>query len=570
MFTQIKTPFATSDCLVKESRLVLGNSLFAICCDGFDSAAATPADGGLSLPHTRVTASAHGTSRSFLLWDDMPAVYLQEPWQGKLMPLAGEHWIIRSVKLKAFTDENDTLTAVEEKHLFRKKLHGGLSGELFLLEDPESGNAAVIICEVADFTEAKLTVEEGILSLDSSGAPLAVGFCRIGECEELCRAYYRHARACGGLVTMSNTWGDCNGFSRVCRDFVLREIDAATDIGVDIVQIDDGWQRGSTADPTRRDEQNRREFSGGFWELWTERFPDGMRQVTDYAAERGIKVGMWFAPDSHDDFALLDRDLGILRTAYEKWGIRFFKLDMFWVSNDTERDRFLELLRGIYSFGDDVAVQLDVTRNLRLNYLCGREYGTVFVENRYTKTANSFPHRILRNLWMLGKYLPTSKFQFELINPDLNKESYSPSDPFAPSLYTMDYLFATVMLSNPLFWMEMQYLSDERRNELSGIMSVWKSIRTELATADVMPVGEKPNGRSISGFLARCREKSYLLVFREVTDRGAFSFDAPIAKGSVKLLATNGKAELVIGDGCAAVSLSDKRCYALFEIKSDS
>ena len=31
---------------------------------------------------------------------------------------------------------------------------------------------------------------------------------------------------------MSNTWGDRNGFSRVCEAFVMREIDKAADLGL--------------------------------------------------------------------------------------------------------------------------------------------------------------------------------------------------------------------------------------------------------------------------------------------------------------------------------------------------
>jgi alpha-galactosidase len=323
----------------------------------------------------------------------------------------------------------------------------------------------------------ELTIKDGLVKIDNGGNALALGFCAIDECESLCRSYFRHARKPVSLVTMSNTWGDRNGFSRVCRDFVLKEIDSAKQIGVDIVQIDDGWQVGSTADLSRRDENGSREFLGDFWDLDINKFPNGMKEITDYAEKLGIKVGMWFAPESHNSFALLDRDISVLKKAYDEWGIRFFKLDMYYVTNQIQRDKFLRLLSAIYSFGPDVSVQLDVTRSNRLNYICGREYGTVFVENRYTKTGNAFPHRVLRNLWMISKYIPTSKFQFELINPDLNDESYACGDPFKPSLFTMDYLFATVMLSNPLFWMEMQFLPKNRRDEMANILSVYKGFR---------------------------------------------------------------------------------------------
>ena len=318
---------------------------------------------------------------------------------------------------------------------------------------------------------------------------------------------------------------------------------------------------------TLRDEQNRRIFKGDFWDINTGRFPKGLKFMAEYGAKKGLKTGMWFAPDSHDDFALLNRDLAVLKKAYDELGIRFFKLDMYWIMSNVERDRFLELLQGIYSFGNDVSVQLDATRNLRINYLCGHKYGTVFVENRYTKIANSYPHRVLRNLWMISKYIPSSKFQFELVNPDLNKECYNENDPFVPSLYDMDYLFATVMLSNPLFWMEMQFLSDERRQQLKVIMDVWKNHRNILANADVMPIGDKPNGRSFTGFYISVDEKpEYLLLFREVTDDSCAVLKCPINSANAEVLISNADVNIKIDNGFIYAEFSKSRSYAFIKL----
>ena len=118
-------------------------------------------------------------------------------------------------------------------------------------------------------------------------------------------------------------------------------------------------------------------------------------------------MGIWFAPDAHDNYALFDRDVKVLKKAYDEWGVRFFKLDMFWITNLEERNKFLNLLKEIYSFGNDVAVQLDVTRFNRINYFCGKEYGTLFVENRYTKGGTYYPHRTLKNIWSIRKRCST-------------------------------------------------------------------------------------------------------------------------------------------------------------------
>ncbi len=554
---------------IKNGVLTVGNDLFSFNFQNIDTASAENCNAnGLSIPFCNITAEGAGRCRHYHVWDDLPLVYMPDYGETELLTLKGDHWIVRTVKLKAFTDDNDTLTIEHETHMFKGGLFGDAEGEIFILEDPLSGDAIVIISETPDYKSARLTIKNNVLAVDNGTDGLALGFCKMGEGEALCRAYYRHAKAPKSLITMSNTWGDRNGYSRVCRDFVLREIDAAKEIGVDIVQIDDGWQTGSTGDTTRRDAQGRREFKGDFWDLRMDRFPNGMREVTEYAAKDGIRVGLWFAPDSHNDFDQLDRDKAVLRRAYEEWGLRFFKLDMFWIMTDAERDRFLELLREIYSFGDDVAVQLDATRNLRMNYLCGRQYGTVFVENRYHASANSFPHRILRNMWMLGKYLPTQKFQFELINPDLYTECYAEGDPFVPSLYDMDYLFATVMLSNPLFWMEMQFLSKERRAQLQQIMPVWKACREELAAADILPVGQKPSGRSFAGFTASVDGRvKYVLMFREVTDKDTAMIEASVTEGEVEILASNAEAEIKLFNGALQVRLSKPRAYVFARIQ---
>ncbi len=547
----------------------VGNTLFEHSFSHVESVTERIFDAnGLSEPFTEYTTTASdGSLRRFCVWEDLPLVYLPNCKEDTLLTLDGEHWVVRCIKLTAFTDENDTLVEETAVHLFQRRLKPR-TGDIFLLEDPESRRGVVIISETPDYQTATISIRKGIVSVENGGNGLALGFCKMGECEELCRNYYRHARKCKGLISMSNTWGDRNGFKRVCRDFILREIDAARQIGVDIVQIDDGWQVGSTADPARRDALGRREFKDDFWELSEERFPGGLRSVTEYAEKNGIQIGLWFAPESHDGFACLERDKAILHRAYTEWGVRFFKLDMFWVQSDTDRDRFLELLRSIYSFGDDVAVQLDVTRNARMNYLCGREYGTVFVENRYHASGNSYPHRILRNLWMLGTYLPTNKFQFEMINPDLFTERYPENDPFAPVYYSQDYLFASVMFANPLFWQEMQFLSQKRRDELSSLMQVWKEHRNVLANADIVPIGEKPSGRSFTGFCASVEgSPRYLLLFREVTEKDSAVLTAPVCGEKAEVLCSNTETSVTVEDNALRVTLKDPRGYVFVKLQ---
>ena len=555
---------------VEGDTLTLGNKLFSTSFSHVVSATAKVSDcKGLSEEFLEISAvRVGGGITRFCLWADLPVVWLPEYREEQLLRLVGEHWIIRNVRLRAFTDDNDTLAEENEVTFFRGMLKGERHGELFFFEDVETDRAVVAISEAPDYCDTTLSVNDYTARIDNDGNGLALGFCKRGECEWLCREYLRHARRYSCLVTMSNTWGDCNSSSRVCESFIKEEIDAAEDIGVDIVQIDDGWQMGDTAWKCQRNERNERMFDGDYWVCNRERFPDELSPVVAYAKDRGIRTGMWFAPYSKDNFSHLDRDVAVLRKAYDEWGIRFFKLDMYRVGDAASRDRMLRLLNEIHSFGNDVTVQMDVTRYERLNYLCGREFGTVFVENRYTKTANSFPHRILRNLWTISRYIPSSRFQFELLNPDLNTDRYAENDIFAPKHFDMSYLFATVMLSNPLFWMEMQFLSSERREELRGIMSVWKEHRETLAIADVLPIGEKPSGRSITGFYVSVKgEPAYLLLFRENTDRTSARIPIGLAEAQTEILSSNRECRVSVKDGFIDAEFEDIRTYAFVKLK---
>ena len=484
-----------------------------------------------------------------------------------IITLNGEHWVVTAITLNAFTDEIDTLTHTKQFHMFRRNIVQKMTGDIFFLEDALHGDAFVIISESPDFFKPELLVKGARVTLLNGTNPAAICKCRAGECEKVCRLYSKDARNGAKLITMSNTWGDRNCDTRVCEEFVLKEIDKAAELNVDIVQIDDGWQLHSTEDLTRRDEQDRRIFDEDFWQVNPTRFPNGIKPLAEYAAKKGVKIGLWFAPDSRDAFAARDRDVKILKNAYDNWGVRFFKLDMYWIQSDAERDGFLDLLCKIYSFGDDVAVQLDVTRFDRINYLCGKQYGTAFVENRYTKLRSVFPYRTLKNIWMLGKYIPTSKCQFELVNPDLNTECYLEDDIFAPKYYDLDYQFAAVMLSNPLFWMEIQFLSDERVNELNRIMPVWQANRDAFSRADVMPIGDQPSGRSFSGFYVDAKDDEYLLLFREATAENTFEFTAPIKGCDFDVLATNKGANVKINGQKITAEFGNENTYILLKLK---
>ncbi|MBR4865133.1 MAG: alpha-galactosidase, partial [Clostridia bacterium] len=356
-------------------------------------------------------------------------------------------------------------------------------------------------------------------------------------------------RGKGTLFAMENTWGDRSGDTKLCDAFIQKEIDAARLIGFDFVQIDDGWSKGTvdtksgflnhvwegyyTADPE-------------YWSVSPKKFPNGFTKVCNYGRAQGVEVGLWFSPDSEDEFANWRRDADTIFDFYTKYGIRYFKLDGIRLDTKKAEGRMKALLDELTRRSKgDMMFQMDVTAGRRFGFLYHRQHGTLFVENRYTDFVNYYPHATLRNLWLLAKLLPTRQVQFEFLNSRRNPEKYG-DDPLAPMHYDMDYLFATVMMSNPLVWMELSELDPRDIPPLQRIVSVWRAHRDALYKADVTPIGEEPSGFAFTGFFADGGDvESYALLFREMTEPTDFHFAIPQLEGrsySIEVLDATGDA----------------------------
>jgi alpha-galactosidase len=167
---------------------------------------------------------------------------------------------------------------------------------------------------------------------------------------------------------------------------------------------------------------------------------------------------------------------------------------------------------------------LDITAEVRFGYFYEKQFGTIFVENRYTDWANYYPHATLRNLWQLSEFIPTRKLLFEVLNIQRNKEKYG-DDPLSPSQYSMDYVFATTMLANPLMWMEMSNVSLEDRVLVANFTPIYKKHREKLFYAEISPIGMLPDGVSFTGFQVMTGEnEGYFLLFRELTTDQTYTY----------------------------------------------
>jgi len=352
---------------------------------------------------------------------------------------------------------------------------------------------------------------------------------------------------------LSNTWGDRSRDSRMQEAFVIAEIEAAHRLGVDVVQLDDGWQKGTSSNSAKA-----RELGGvwegfwnadpNFWEPHPERFPHGLQPVVDEAASKGIKIGLWFVPDSWNDFANWHRDADRLLELFNTLGVEHFKIDGVKATSELAlrnlNSFFSAVLEGSHG---SVVFDLDITAGIRPGHFGAMEVGPLFIENRYSDWHSYWPHCTLRNLWKLSRWIDPRRLRMEFLNNTRNAELYA-GDPLSPARYAPDTLFATVMFSNPLGWFEASNLPDPYVESCSRLIRIWKAHREALFSGTILPIGHEPDGVSYTGFMSvsPAHDSGYVLVFRELHPAACNAITIPdLGPGALtwELLAGEGSIE---------------------------
>jgi alpha-galactosidase len=519
------------------------------------------------------------------LQSDHPAALLQ-------LSMLPRHLTLEQVTLRARTDwQYEPVQVTRFGHL--RGEHGLLlRGNVFCVTERLSGESLILmrhgmlpeVCPPPRQGQPDLVVQRNSLQLiDSSMATAAGEEARFSDwfallvCADAGPARVaaiqgydkclRQLEPGAPVRSLSNTWGDRNRDSRINEAFVGGEIGAATRLGVDVVQLDDGWQAGRSANSA----EGRGRWSGfwsddAFWKPHPTRFANGLSPLIRQAAAAGVQIGLWYAPDSSGGFANWRRDADAILALHREHGVRHFKLDAIDLPDrqaEANLNRLFDAL--IEGSNGAIAVDLDATAGRRPDYLARPDIGPVFVENRYTDATSYYPHVTLRTLWQLAHWIAPSRLRMEWLNPDRNVEKYG-DDPLAPVHYGADYLFAITATASPLAWMELQHLSERRCAEARPAIEAWRRYRGELHAGAVTPIGEEPNGRSWTGMLAGdATGPLHLLVFREFNRRDGFELALPQAAGW-KVERVAGEGEAMWREDRLTIALAEPRRFGWFRL----
>ena len=343
------------------------------------------------------------------------------------------------------------------------------------------------------------------------------GIAEDGDAAKLIKEYLRIRQAAAskvyGAITV-NPWG-CGCFpSLVNEDFLKAEIAAAGSLGADTYQIDDGYQHGGLADMA----VHNRKLDRAYWTTRDDLLPEGFKPLIDMAEKSNIKLSLWFAPSVNQEYRDWQTSSDILLDHWKNSGFESFKLDGVIFNTYTAEENFGKLLKNLYERSNGaITVNLDVTNGTRGGLWKFAEYGLIFLENRYCchrwVTHPYHPCNTLDNVWNLARYCRIQNLQIEVPDPDnLNAERYAGHEFGLPTEYDFNYWAMIPMFASPLLWLTPSRLAPERAAVLAKIMEVQKKYRQFWRDALITTVGNRPDGKSITGLYA---DSGYLLVFRE-------------------------------------------------------
>ncbi len=315
------------------------------------------------------------------------------------------------------------------------------------------------------------------------------------------------------IIMMANTWGsedkptECIYAAR--EENVLKEIESVADLGIDLLQIDEGWQNDEWMPAKHSKEFQRIKFIKEDYPI----YPEGWKNVRKKADSLNVKLGLWAAWTITEDK---------LKTNYDSGNFSSFKLDFANLKTVKKRDELIGKARSLIKYADyKTIVNWDVTEIApRAGYFYGREYGNIYLENRKINTVREnvmyIPYKVLKDAWQLSKYVNLNKFQLTVQNIDMAGDKTKTD----AHLHNHPYAVAITLMGSPIFFQETHYYTKEAREQIKPLLAIYKKHRLDIYKGYVFPIGDEPDNQSWAGFQNHNAKTNsgYLTVFRELNN----------------------------------------------------
>jgi hypothetical protein len=301
------------------------------------------------------------------------------------------------------------------------------------------------------------------------------------------------------MFILSNTWGpaDPDGARFTEKDNLMKEIPALAKIGVEVIQIDDGWQKG----------EGRYSEAKGF----SPRYENGWKDIKAEADKYGIRFGLWVTAK--------------LSTAEElnknvdELGFISWKVDFDQLNNRADYEDRIKKYREVmkHSWLKTQFTLCPEYDDPRYGWYYCKEYGSIYFQNIQESLPahlTMVPYQVLRQHWLMARYFNSNKLQVMLQNP----KRANPERSDGPG-YSHSYCFAMGVPFVPCFFQSAQNLNSGEQDELKKFISLYKENRKEIFNCYTFPIGDKPDNQSWAGFQMINDNNSkgnYILLFREL------------------------------------------------------
>ena len=464
---------------------------------------------------------------------NFPIEYLES--SADTLRLSRETTPVKAVEFQGRTDYTNELVIEHKAGI------GSMNGNLLFCENNDCGiffiQEAPPSTERRDFEkhDFRLTEENMLFSCGwgitpeeltpgkvFTGYRHVIGFYKKGEEQTALKRYLKKRFPQNPDKDFSitvNPWG-VGGFpSLVNEQFLMDEIKASAAIGATHYQVDDGWQTGRALQELSI---FNRCVTPEFWTISKPHLPHGFKNLHDTAVSSGIELALWTAPSFNQEYRDWETMANIMFDFYRKYDIRMFKIDSVRIRTKLAEDNLHKLVKTLRERSNGkIIFNFDTTNGQRPGYFMFLEYGNIFLENRYVYGAGIgyHPEDILDNLWAMSQYTRTQTLQIEIpSHEDVNHNFYAEKGKIQPDSYPPEYWAAIAMFANPLLWLAPSKISDELISTYRRIIDLHLKYRDRIFAGEIMPVGDKPDGKAFTGFQSHdCNtDTGFLIIYREL------------------------------------------------------